>query len=136
MVVGGIGAVVDFGTLNLLIGLSDVQPILAQAFSFSAAVTSNFIWNRYWTYPDSRSKAVHRQAAQFAVVSLSGLGIRSVIFALSQPMMSRLADQLLDRTTIPIEALVLGTNLAVALAVLAVLFWNFGVNRVWTYSDV
>lgn len=136
MVVGGIGAVVDFGTLNLLIGTSDIQPIFAQAVSFSAAVTSNFIWNRYWTYPDSRSKTVHRQAAQFAAVSLTGLGIRSLIFAVSESMMSRVADQLLELVPIPIEELVLGTNLAVALAVLAVLFWNFGVNRVWTYSDV
>lgn len=136
MVVGGIGAVVDFGTLNLLIGTSDIQPIFAQAVSFSAAVTSNFIWNRYWTYPDSRSKTVHRQAAQFAAVSLTGLGIRSLIFAVSESMMSRVAGQLLDLVPIPIEELVLGTNLAVALAVLVVLFWNFGVNRVWTYSDV
>ncbi|HHH81822.1 MAG TPA: hypothetical protein ENL35_02400 [Chloroflexi bacterium] len=30
----------------------------------------------------------------------------------------------------------LGRNLALALAVIVVLFWNFGVNRVWTYSDV
>ena len=26
--------------------------------------------------------------------------------------------------------------LALALAVIVVLFWNFGVNRLWTYSDV
>jgi putative flippase GtrA len=88
------------------------------------------------TYPDSRSKAIQRQAVQFAIVSLTGLGIRSVIFALSEPMMARIARQLLEIVSVRIESLVLGTNLAVALAVVVVLFWNFGVNRLWTYSDV
>jgi putative flippase GtrA len=35
-----------------------------------------------------------------------------------------------------INATVLGRNLALALAVIAVLFWNFFINRIWTYSDV
>jgi putative flippase GtrA len=30
---------------------------------------------------------------------------------------------------------VAGSNMALALAVIIVLFWNFGVNRLWTYSD-
>jgi putative flippase GtrA len=136
VVVGTIGAVVDFGTLNLLLGSVNIQSIYAQAISFSAAVVSNFLWNRYWTYPDSRSKQVRRQAAQFGMVSLVGLGIRSAIFALSEPMMGRFSGQLLELVPVPIEAIVLGTNLAVALAVIVVLFWNFGINRVWTYSDV
>jgi putative flippase GtrA len=29
-----------------------------------------------------------------------------------------------------------GENMALAVAVAVVLFWNFGINRVWTYSDV
>jgi putative flippase GtrA len=31
---------------------------------------------------------------------------------------------------------VMGENLTLAIAVLIVLFWNFFVNRYWTYSDV
>jgi putative flippase GtrA len=31
---------------------------------------------------------------------------------------------------------VMGENLTLAIAVLIVLFWNFFVNRYWTYNDV
>ena len=30
----------------------------------------------------------------------------------------------------------LGDNLALVLAVIVVMFWNFFVNRYWTYNDV
>jgi putative flippase GtrA len=133
-VVGVIGAVVDFGTFNLLTAGLTVNSILASACSFTAAVTSNFLWNRYWTYPDSRSKPVGRQAIQFAAVNFVGLAIRTPIFALSERLLIRLAPSLPIR--IGIDPVALGRNLALALAVVVVLFWNFAVNRFWTYSDV
>ncbi|MGH2619295.1 MAG: GtrA family protein [Anaerolineales bacterium] len=137
-VVGTLGAVVDFGAFNLFRGGLGIPAILAQALSFSAALTSNFLWNRFWTYPDSRSKDWRRQATQFALVNLVGLAIRTPIFVLAEPGMIRFAERLLP--TIPvvrfsIEAVALGSNLALAVAVIVVLFWNFGANRLWTYSD-
>ncbi|NJN55660.1 MAG: hypothetical protein HC804_13460 [Anaerolineae bacterium] len=30
----------------------------------------------------------------------------------------------------------IGDNMALALSVLIILFWNFLINRYWTYSDV
>lgn len=36
----------------------------------------------------------------------------------------------------PTRAALIGENLALVVAVIVVLFWNFGVNRLWTYSDV
>ncbi|HHH81806.1 MAG TPA: GtrA family protein, partial [Chloroflexi bacterium] len=68
-VVGVIGAVVDFGTFNLLANVLHVWSIGASMASFTAAVCSNFLWNRYWTYPDSRSKQLGAQLFQFALVS-------------------------------------------------------------------
>lgn len=145
-VVGTIGAVVDFGTFNLLHTLLGMWSVLASVCSFCAAVFSNFIWNRYWTYPDSRSKPVFQQALQFALVNVIGLLVRTPIFALSEGPMTRLAERIISTTptAIPpgsegllsLEPHVLGPNLALALAVIVVLFWNFGVNRIWTYSDV
>lgn len=137
-VVGSIGAFVDFGAFNLFRGGLGIPPILAQAFSFSAALTSNFIWNRFWTYPDSRSKDWRHQATQFALVNLIGLAIRTPIFVATGPGMTRLADRLLGllpRAPFSIEAVALGSNLALAVAVIVVLFWNFSANRMWTYSD-
>ncbi|HNR46975.1 MAG TPA: GtrA family protein, partial [Anaerolineaceae bacterium] len=87
-VVGTIGAVIDFGIFNLLIWLG-MRAIVASAISFIAAVISNFLWNRYWTYPDSRSKPLARQMVQFLLVSLVGLGIRAGLFAILEiPLIS------------------------------------------------
>ena len=132
-VVGAIGAIVDFGIFNLLRGVVGMPAAIAQALSFLAAVTSNFIWNRYWTYPDSRSKPLGRQASQFLVVSLVGLAIRTVVFVLVQPETITFAEVLLPSAA---SAVAIGENLALVVAVIVVLFWNFSINRVWTYSDV
>lgn len=137
-VVGTIGTVVDFGAFNLFLGPLGLQSILAQALSFSAALTSNFFWNRYWTYPDSRSKSAIQQATQYALVNLVGLAIRTPIFVLAEPGMVNLAERMLGSfpvSILPLEAGVLSSNLALAVAVIVVLFWNFGANRIWTYSD-
>jgi putative flippase GtrA len=141
MAVGAIGAVVDFGIFNLPRRSPSAR---SQAISFSAAVTSNFVWNRLWTYPDSRSKPLRRQALQFVLVNLVGLGIRTPIFMLVEPGMQRAGVVLLTAAREGLPAAVhplipaaglLGSNLALALAVIVVLFWNFSVNRLWTYSD-
>jgi len=142
-VVGIIGAVVDFGTFNLLTSLLGIWSLAASVVSFIAAVTSNFFWNRYWTYPDSRSKPLSQQAIQFGFVNLIGLLIRTPIFAFSEGLMIRVAARLLKWAfignlleTIFTSDAVLGRNLALALAVTVVMFWNFGINRIWTYADV
>jgi len=144
-VVGTIGAVVDFGSFNLMLTLLSIPYLLAQGISFALAVTSNFLFNRYWTYPDSRAKTVAQQAMQFTLVNAVGLMIRTPVLASAESPMIRLAQRLMDfvSTTFPkfaagasgMDPSLLGRNFALALAVLIVLFWNFGVNRIWTYSD-
>lgn len=123
MVVGTIGAVVDFGTLNLLhLGLG--LPVLAaNTCSFTLAVISNFTWNRFWTYPESRSKPLGGQLVQFFIVNIAGWAINTgVLWAL------------LGLTTRWFGPL--GYNIAKAVATIVVMFWNFFVNRFWTYNDV
>jgi putative flippase GtrA len=135
-VVGTIGAVVDFGSFNLLHVRAGLHPVAASTLSFLLAVASNFVWNRYWTYPDSRSKPVTRQAGQFILISVVGLAIRVPVFTFSQLPMIRLAETLLSAVGPgAVSAEVLGRNLALAVAVVVVLLWNFGANRLWTYSD-
>jgi putative flippase GtrA len=127
------GAVVDFGSFNLLRSWLGVPFWIAQSISFLLAATNNFLWNRYWTYPDSRSKPVNRQAVQFLIVSTIGWLIRIAVLYFAQPAMIALAEGLLPSDA---SRIAVGENLALVVAVIVVLFWNFGVNRVWTYSDV
>lgn len=136
--VGIMGAVVDFGVFNLLTSAAGLPAVLSSIISFLMAVVSNFLWNRYWTYPDSRSKALHHQVSQFILVSLAGLLIRTPLFAWLEPNLIRAASSILKGMT-SIRLLtptLVGHNIALAIAVIVVMFWNFYANRFWTYSDV
>lgn len=132
-IVGTIGAVVDFGIFNLLISLLHTPAIIASGISFVAAVLSNFFWNRFWTYPDSRSKHLLHQLVQFGVVSLLGLMIRLGLFALLEKPLIALAEQFIPNIVTPTF---IGHNLTLAIAILIVMLWNYFANRYWTYNDV
>ena len=83
LIVGTIGFIVDFGLFNFL-NETVLPPVnvdgqalrlnvaLAISISFIAGVISNFTWNRYWTYPDSRARALHTQLLQFAFINFVG----------------------------------------------------------------
>nr|HID12439.1 GtrA family protein [Anaerolineae bacterium] len=138
-IVGTIGAAVDFGILYLLHAVLGLHIVLANTCSFTSAVLSNFTWNRYWTYPDSRSKPVRTQLVQFFAVNVIGWGINTgILLLLRFPCVSLVAGLSRHLPDILETGLIykLGYNLAKAIATVVVLFWNFFVNRYWTYSDV
>jgi putative flippase GtrA len=149
-IVGIMGAMVDFTTLFLLQRtiLRPIQPhqsikiAIATGISFCAAVMSNFIWNRYWTYPDSRSKNVFKQLAMFYGVNTAALAFRLVFVAVTFIFLAHLGEDILVKLQLSngdmdAEALnKLGTNISQAIAVLIAMFWNFAINRIVTYNDV
>jgi len=127
-IVGGIGFILDTGTLYALIFLAglagDAERTLAKAISFTLAVTSNFFWNRRWTYPESRSKPLGKQMMQFFALNLIGLGINLAVFTV------------VDSLLVPLMDLKLAIGGAQVAAVTVALFWNFVANRLITYNDV
>jgi putative flippase GtrA len=132
--VGTIGALVDYLVFNFFLFVVGLPLLLSGIISFLAAVTSNFIWNRYWTYPDSRSKQIHQQILQYGLVNALGLVIRTLILAnLEAPLRLGLGSLSLPD---PLTVEFLAPNLALAVALIVVLFWNYFVNRYWTYSDI
>ena len=143
-IVGTFGAVVDFAMLNvlehtLLIPEGEsvaLKVALATGIAFSTAVISNFIWNRYWTFPDSRSRSMRRQLAQFFVVSLVGLLFRLFFVGASFQWFGNLGVSVLGGALDSTAINQLGSNIAQAISIIIVLFWNFFANRFWTYNDV
>lgn len=123
-IVGAFGAIVDFSTLNFLVLVAGVAPTWANPFSFAAAVVSNFTWNRLWTFPESRQRRVHSQLGKFALVNTIGLGINQFIFVITLHLVADVVGHPWDY------------NLSKAIAIGIVLFWNFGVNRLWTYRGL
>jgi len=135
LVVGIVGAIVDFGIENILHRIFGVPYVLAGTISFICAIFSNFIWNRYWTYPDSRSKPILRQLTQFSLVNVTGLLIRIPILKFLEPIITNLFYKIPEQFLL-LPPDVMGENVTLAIAVGIVLFWNFFVNRYWTYNDV
>lgn len=133
-VVGVIGAVIDFGTMNLLTQVGNMPLVSAGTISFVCAIISNFIWNRFWTYPDSRSRPIARQLSMFFAVNIAGVAIRIPILHFIEPPFFRLVSGMNIRA--PLSPELLAKNLTLALAVGIVMLWNFFVNRYWTYNDV
>ncbi|HVN54213.1 MAG TPA: GtrA family protein [Anaerolineaceae bacterium] len=132
--VGVLGAIVDFGVFNLLVNGFHLQAVPSSVVSFTCAIISNFLWNRFWTYPDSRSKRIHHQVVQFIMVSVIGLVIRTPLFAFLEPNLIGFFTRL--NLPVPVSARFLGHNVSLAIAVIVVMFWNFFANRYWTYSDI
>jgi putative flippase GtrA len=140
-IVGAIGALVDFAVLNAMkllfegLGLGEgwesslapheIQLVVANTISFSAAVVSNFTWNRLWTFPESRTRPLGRQLVQFAIVNVLGWVINTALLLIM--------DQYVFRHLVSER---LSYNLAKAIAIGVVLFWNFGINRIWTYRGI
>lgn len=151
--VGVIGAIVDFGTLLVMQAtiLKPVAPhqgtkvILATTIAFIVAVSSNFIWNRYWTYPDSRTRSIRRQLAQFFSINAVGWVMRTIwirftylpigvaVTPLFLELMSRISPEYVQSADTTEK---LGTITAQLCAIGIVMVWNFFANRYWTYNDI
>lgn len=83
--VGGLNFLIDLGVLNFLIAASDmVSGLPAAAFkavAFLVAMTSSFLWNKFWTFRSLSIERVGLQFAEFFVVSAVGIGINVGVFA-------------------------------------------------------
>jgi len=97
-------------------------------------VISNFIWNRFWTYPESRSRTLMGQLGMFFLVNLAGVAIRVPTLHYVEPPVLRFFEDIFH--TSPVTAEVYANNLTLAAAVGVVMLWNFFVNRYWTYNDI
>jgi len=136
-IVGAIGAVIDFTLLNLTLHLFKVQGwhllagfsfdgnlLVANTISVSVAIVSNFTWNRLWTFPESRMRKKRTQLPQFALINLVGLIFNNLIVLGVDAFME------------PYIGEPWSYNIAKAVAIGIVLFWNFGANRLWTYRGL
>jgi len=133
--VGISGTVVDFSIFNLLSVAVGLPVIVSSVGSFLIAVINNFIWNRVWTYPESKELDLSGQLVKFSIVSVLGLLIRTPLFALiEKPAISITSSIFGDFLQLKPE--IIGHNIALAFVIVVVLFWNYFINRKWTYKDI
>ena len=139
--VGKLGAIIDFGILNLLVQLASFPKMVANVCSFTAAVVSNFVWNRLWVYPETREEPLRRQFIQFSLVNVVGLLINTAIFGLADRWVLGEAGLLAGQMSVLASRVGmahfdLAYNGAKFIAIGIVLFWNFFINRFWTFRHV
>jgi putative flippase GtrA len=113
--VGGSGYLINLAVFALLTGSFGAHHVAAAIGAFAVAVTSNFLWNRYWTFGPGDGPA-HFQAARFFTVSLASLGLNIAVLQL-----------LLTTGTV-------GELSAQAIAVAAAMPFNFLGNKLWTFT--
>jgi dolichol-phosphate mannosyltransferase len=113
-VVGGSGYLINLGVFAFLSGNLGVYHAVAAIGAFCVAVTSNFLWNRYWTFGPGEGLA-HLQAARFLAVSVACLVINLVVL------------ELLVRSG-------MGELAAQAIAVAVAMPFNFLGNKLWTFT--
>lgn len=113
VVVGVIAAVAHYGVLILLVELGGMAPVIATLWGFLAGAAVSYALNRHFTF---RSHRPHRAAApRFLLVSVVGFVLNGVVMWVLNEQWG-------------VQYL-----LAQVIATLIVLFWNFSVNRLWTF---
>ncbi|HEU4737382.1 MAG TPA: GtrA family protein [Solirubrobacterales bacterium] len=113
--VGVSGYLINLGVFAVLSGSLGVHHLIAAIGAFCVAVSSNFFWNRHWTFAAGDGHAGF-QAARFFAVSIAALLINLAV----------------------LEALVRGTSMgdltAQAIAVAIAMPFNFLGNKLWTFA--
>jgi putative flippase GtrA len=132
--VGALGALIDFGVMNLLTHWFSMRLVYAGSLSFICAVVSNFTLNRYWTYPDSRSRHFLHQLGMFFIVNAAGIAFRIPVLHYVEPPMATAFERIAHISHASAELLAKNATLAFAIAL--VMIWNFFINRYWTYNDI
>jgi putative flippase GtrA len=132
--VGAIGSVIDIVIMNLLTHLLNMRLVYAGTISLICAIVSNFMLNRYWTYPDSRSRHFLHQLSMFFLVNVVGILFRIPILHFVEPVMAGTFERMVRLSHASAE--VLARNATLAFAIGVVMIWNFFINRYWTYNDI
>jgi len=92
--VGFTNAAVDFGILNLAIGLTGVssgwQYSMFKSLSFMVAVTHSYIWNKYWVFNAGKSGQGNSEFTKFMTVNIIAIivnvGIASFVVNYIDPL--------------------------------------------------
>lgn len=132
--VGAIGSVIDIVFMNLLTQLLNLRLVYAGTISLVCAIVSNFMLNRYWTYPDSRSRHFLHQLSMFFLVNIVGIVFRIPILHYVEPVMAGAFERMVHLSHS--SAQILAKNATLAFAIGVVMIWNFFINRYWTYNDI
>jgi putative flippase GtrA len=111
--VGAIGYAINLAVYTALLRGAGLHYLGAAACSFLVAVTSNYTWNRVWTFRGQRGHVAY-QGLRFLIVSAAALGANLVCLQV-------------------LVALGVGKVPAQAVAIVLVTPLNFVGNKLWSF---
>lgn len=76
--VGFSGLLVDYAFTYLFKEIFKVQKYVANSIGFTIAASSNYVFNRIWTF-ESGNKEIITEYSSFLIISLIGLGLNNLI---------------------------------------------------------
>lgn len=114
--VGAANAVIDYTIYLLLTRGAAWYFLYANIAAILVAMTSSFVFNKYWTFRNHEKK-IRLQSFKFFLVNLVYFGLNnSIVFLLVH------FSQVYDLA-------------AKVIAIFIGLFWNFTANRYWTFKQ-
>jgi putative flippase GtrA len=113
-IVGCSGMVVDFGFTYLFKEIVKIHKYIANAIGFTLAASSNYVFNRYWTF-HSHNPYIATEYTKFLIFSMIGLGINTLVI---WAMVSRYKFNF---------------YLSKLFAIGVVTVWNFFINLAYTF---
>lgn len=114
-IVGFSGVIIDFGITYLLKEKLKIQKFLANAIGFLTAASSNYAFNRIWTFK-SENPEVAVEFTNFFIVSVIGLGINSLVLWVLNAKFN------------------LNFYFSKLIAIIVTTFWNFMANYLYTFA--
>jgi dolichol-phosphate mannosyltransferase len=115
-IVGAICAVLNFSIYYSLTEWLGVWYVMSGAVAFIITAIINFIANKFWTFQNNkRGKEILNQVGKFAIVMISGVIINSSILYFIT------------------EFFGIDYRLSWVVATGIVTFWNYVLNRFWTF---
>jgi putative flippase GtrA len=114
-IVGFAGVIIDFSVTFICKEYLKVQKYVANGIGFTVAATSNYFFNRVWTF-QSHNPQITLEFTRFFIVSLIGLGLTTfIVYAMNGKL----------KVNFYISKLV---------AMMFVTAWNFLINAYYTFA--
>ena len=114
-IVGFFGMIIDFSTTFLCKEILKINKLVANGIGFTIAATSNYIFNRIWTF-QSHNPQIGMEYTRFLIVAAIGLGLSTfIVWAIS-------------------VKLKVNFYLSKLVAITVVTAWNFLINAYFTFA--
>jgi putative flippase GtrA len=116
-IVGGTSAIINFSVLYFLTERLKIHYLASAILGFLISAVYNFLANKFWTFQHpAKGKEAWGQLLRFSIILTAGLTINTfIIYNLT-------------------EFFGFDYRLSWLFATGAVTFWNFGLNRFWTFK--